>query len=128
VLGRSGKLSTGWRQPVTRALGPTVAGRVVWDLLPNEHRAAWQPDHLDLGKRITARFLDDVVKQGQRQLVTVSHWNKLLKGALVRHVVDHQVTELDQLSAFVHPEGYQYRADLSSDDGSQAEAVFVSRR
>jgi cytoplasmic iron level regulating protein YaaA (DUF328/UPF0246 family) len=116
-----GKLSSMWREPLTEALAPMVRGRVVWDLLPNEHAAAWRPDELSMARRVTARFLDDVEKDGRRQLVTVSHWNKLLKGALVRHVIEHQVRDPAELVDFEHPEGYTYRPDLSSD----TDAVFV---
>jgi len=120
-----GKVSTAWREPITSALAPTVRGRVVWDLLPNEHAAAWRPNELPAVGRVTVRFLDDVVRNGRRQLVTVSHWNKLLKGALVRHIVEHQVDDPAALADFEHPEGYTYRPDLSHVDGSVAEAWFV---
>ena len=120
-----GKVSAAWRDELTDALEPMVRGRVVWDLLPNEHAAAWRPDELAMTRRVTVRFLDDVVKNGRRQLVTVSHWNKLLKGALVRHVVEHQVHDPAALADFSHPEGYVYRPDLSSTDGPVADAVLV---
>lgn len=129
-LPRIGPVATTWRQPLTTALAPAVDGRVVWDLLPGEHAKAWRPDHAAPARRITVRFLDDVERDGERRLVTVSHWNKLLKGALVRHLVEHQITDPDALGDFAHPAGYRYRADLSTIDAAATveEAVFVARR
>ena len=49
-LGWAGS-STWWRPAVTAALAPEVEGRTVWDLLPNEHRAAWAPTWSDPTRR-----------------------------------------------------------------------------
>ena len=38
-----GKLSTWWREPLSKALNARLAEHHVIDLLPNEHRAAWTP-------------------------------------------------------------------------------------
>ncbi len=130
TLPRLGRLSTWWRPAVTAALAPEVEGRTVWDLLPNEHRAAWAPDlgGPDAPRAVVAvRFLDEVVRNGQRQLVTVSHWNKLLKGALVRHVVTTQLDDVDGLATFTHPLGYVYDPALTErdPDGIRIRVSFV---
>jgi uncharacterized protein len=111
-IGRLGKLSTWWRPAVTAALADEVAGRTVWNLLPNEHAASWAPD-LRGGPEspamvVSVRFFDTVVRAGRPELVAVAHWNKLLKGELVAHVVAQQLTDPDGLSDFVHPLGYRY--------------------
>ena len=74
------------------------------------------------------RFLDDVERNGERTLVTVSHWNKLLKGALVRHLVEHGVDDPNGLVGFDHPEGYVYDPLLTRVDGSTTEISLVTRR
>jgi cytoplasmic iron level regulating protein YaaA (DUF328/UPF0246 family) len=130
TLARLGRLSTWWRPAVTAALAPEVEGRTVWDLLPNEHRSAWAPDLAGSGaprEVVTVRFLDDVERNGRRQLVTVSHWNKLLKGALVRHVVATQLEDVDGLAAFTHPLGYVYERALTErdPDGIRVRVSFV---
>ncbi|HKY15801.1 MAG TPA: peroxide stress protein YaaA [Microthrixaceae bacterium] len=127
TLPRTGKLSTWWRPHLDRALGPDVTGRVVWDLLPNEHSAAWTGGGTDT-RRITVRFLDDPAKGRGRELVAVSHWNKLLKGALVRHLLASGLDEPDGLTEFVHPLGYAYRPDLTVHDGSATQVSLVARR
>jgi len=60
--------------------------------------------------------------------VTVSHWNKLLKGALVRHIVEHGLDDPGALIGFDHPEGYVYDPSLTVADGATTEAVLVARR
>ena len=43
----------------------------------------------------------------------MNHWNKLLKGALVRHVLATGADEPHALAAFTHPEGYRYDPSLT---------------
>ena len=77
-LAPMGRLGTFWRPQISAALAPFVEGRTVWDLLPNEHAAAWQPAGGSLRCRISGKFLDEV--PAGRQQVGAVHWNKLLKG------------------------------------------------
>ena len=78
-----GRLSTWWRPRLAPVLAELTAGAVVWDLLPNEHAAAMDWAACRPAQRVTVRFLD---AEGR----TVSHWNKLLKGSLVRWLLDEQ--------------------------------------
>ena len=127
-----GTLSTWWRPAVTEALAPVVGRRVVWDLLPGEHRAAWRPDAVGTGSGAPAavlavRFLDeDAPERGERRFRTVSHWNKLLKGALVRHVLTTGADEPDALAGFSHPQGYVYDPTLT-EEGSGTTTVALVR-
>jgi uncharacterized protein len=127
------RLAAWWRPALTAALAPDGQDRVVWDLLPGEHRAAWAPcvtagDPDCVRALISVRFCDEVADgHGGHRLVTVSHWNKLLKGALVRHVLAHQLTEIDGLVEFDHPLGYRFAPDLTEtlDDGIRLVVSFV---
>ena len=101
-----GKLSTWWRPPLTAALVPRTAGAVVWDLLPNEHAAAVRWDDLRPRQRVTVQFLD---RSGR----TVSHWNKLLKGSIVRWLLETGETDPLALEGFSHPQGYRLDLDAS---------------
>jgi len=62
----------------------------------------------------------------------VSHWNKLLKGALVRHLLAHPLDDPDGLADFEHPEGYAYRRDLSTSQatgtGTTTDVALVAVR
>jgi cytoplasmic iron level regulating protein YaaA (DUF328/UPF0246 family) len=122
-----GRLSTWWRTALGPVLDARADGRAVWNLLPGEHAAAWRPSGTAT-VMIDVRFLDDVERGGRRELVTVSHWNKLLKGALVRHVVATQLEDPDGLAAFEHPQGYVYRPDLTVVDGTNVQVSLVARR
>ena len=124
-----GKPARFWKPLISDAVAGAIAASktdMVWDLLPNEHTAAWDPSVA--GRRIRVRFLDDVVKNGERTLVTVSHWNKLLKGALVRHVVEHGLDDPAGLVDFDHPEGYRYEPSLTETTGTTTDIALVTRR
>ncbi len=113
-----GKLSTWWRPQLTAALADHLAGRLVWDLLPAEHSAAWRPDDMALARRVTVRFLD---RNGR----TVSHWNKLLKGALVRHLLTERPGGPEDLAAWEHPSGYRVDTAASRLDDDPALLVLT---
>ncbi len=112
-----GRVATWWRPRLTEALRPRLARRVVWDLLPGEHAAAWDPSQVAMTRRITIRF----VTADDR---TVSHWNKLLKGAVVRHVVETGLTDPRGLADLDHPAGYRFDP-RSSDLGDDLAAVVM---
>jgi len=128
ALPATGRLSLWWRPAITAALDPIVARKVVWDLLPNEHASAWAPAPDLMKARISVRFIDDVADGAGRKQITVAHWNKLLKGALVRHILETQLTSPDGLVDFVHPEGYVYDPALTIRTGDRTEISLVSRR
>lgn len=113
-----GKLSTWWRPQLTEALAPRVTGAVVWDLLPIEHAAAIDWTQLAPRRRVTAQFLD---AQGK----TVSHWNKLLKGSLVRWLAETGTTDPAALADFDHPQGY--RLDSGASDFGDRSVALVLR-
>lgn len=132
TLAPLGRLATWWRPRLTEALAPTVAGRVVWDLLPGEHRAAWAPPTPGSARQapsrvITVRFLDETTaaRARHRAFSVVSHWNKLLKGALVRHVLATQLRDPEGLEAFTHPQGYRYDPTLTEDDDGHVRVALV---
>lgn len=112
-----GKLSTWWRPRLTPVLAERLDRRVVWDLLPQEHAAAWDPRAVPRATRVTVRF---VTRDG----ATVSHWNKLLKGALVRHLAATGLDDPDGLRDFSHPVGYRYDPAATVVDGAHVAVVL----
>jgi cytoplasmic iron level regulating protein YaaA (DUF328/UPF0246 family) len=119
TLAPVGKLSTWWREPVTTALASTVSGTVVWNLLPKEHDNAWapfSPAHMSTKPSavFSVKFLDEGKPiKGERAFTTVNHWNKLLKGALVRFILETGADDPNALAKFRHPEGYRYDRTLT---------------
>jgi len=95
-----GKVSTWWRPRLTTALADRVRGATVWDLLPNEHAAALDWTALAPARRVTIRFVD-------QDDVVVAHWNKLLKGSIVRWLATSGARDARDLADFDHPQGYR---------------------
>lgn len=112
-----GRLSTWWRPRLAPVLADLVEDRVVWDLLPNEHSAAIDWASPSPRQRITVRFVD-------RSDRTVSHWNKLLKGALVRWILTARPTGATDLEGFNHPLGYRLDPSASNLTGAVAGVVL----
>lgn len=112
-----------WRPALTEALAERLKGRTVWDLLPIEHAAGWRPAAVPYRRRLTVRFVD---ARGQ----TVNHWNKLLKGALVRRLLTEPTADPLDLADWDHPLGYRLDLDASTLDrhADPAVLVFVERR
>ncbi len=112
-----GRLASWGKAHLTPVLADHLKGAIVWDLLPQEHSAAWDPTAVDTHLRITVRFVN---VEG----ATVSHWNKLLKGALVRHLVTNRLVEPEALVRFRHPAGYRLDTAASTLDGPEPYVVF----
>lgn len=117
VLGDLGRLATWWKPRLAPTLAGRSAGAVVWDLLPNEHSAAMHWSTCEPSRRVRVRFVDE---QGR----TVSHWNKLLKGSLVRWLLTTQPAGPEDLAGFEHPLGYRFDASASTLTGPVAAAVL----
>lgn len=116
-----------WKPVITKTLAKEVSDKVIWDLLPGEHGAAWAPSKLSYKARFTAKFLE---RRADGQLKTITHLSKLLKGALVRHLVcnpaaDSRESALELLTGFSHPEGYEFRPELTSELDGATELVFL---
>ncbi len=110
-LPETGRLATWWRPRLAPVLADLAAGRIVWDLLPQEHAAACDWSQAAPARRVTVRFVD------QRDR-TVSHWNKLLKGSLVAWILRDRPSGPEDLTEFDHPLGYRFdpaASDLGGD-------------
>lgn len=115
-----GKLSTWWRSVLSPQLASIAQGRQVWNLLPIEHNAAWtQPPELP---QITVKFFE---RRPDGSLVAVSHWNKFLKGALLRHLLEHPETTPRSLEHWEHPSGYRLDPLLTQVRGPVTGLAFV---
>lgn len=86
-----GKLATWWRPAVSAAITAATARRYVVDLLPNEHRAAWEPDERTDGVRVGF-----VERSGK----VAGHDAKAAKGRLARYLLESPGHPLDLLDAW----------------------------
>jgi hypothetical protein len=115
-----GRLSTWWRPALSVRLADVARGRRVWNLLPREHDAAWAaPSGL---AQVSVEFLEPA-RDGR--LVAVSHWNKFLKGALVRHLLEHPRTTPGDLLGWEHPSGFRLDPTRTTTDGDRTTLRLV---
>ena len=119
-LGRLGRLSTWWRTDLSVRLAAVSSGRAIWNLLPSEHAAAWRAP--DGALQWSVRFLEPG-RDGS--LTAVSHWNKLLKGALVRFLVANPAAGPDELAGWEHPMGFRYDPTRDTEDAGITMLTFV---
>ena len=91
-----GKLSTGWREPLSKALNDRLAGHHVIDLLPYEHRAAWTPTPDAYASLSSVTFVE---KSGK----VAGHDAKAAKGLLARHVLESHDAPINALQTWEHP-------------------------
>jgi cytoplasmic iron level regulating protein YaaA (DUF328/UPF0246 family) len=119
-----------WKPLISKSLAGEAENRVIWDLLPNEHSAAWDPSKVLCDARFTVKFVE---RGPERQLKTVTHLSKLLKGALVRHIVSNSTeagtadSALRLAAGFTHPEGYELDPDLTTEVDQATELVFLKK-
>jgi len=84
-----GKLSTWWREAVTAEIARSARNRVVIDLLPQEHRAAWDPSSSEACiSVISVALVDPTGKPG-------GHFAKAAKGELARAILLDGLDALD---------------------------------
>lgn len=79
-----GTLSRWWRDALSAELNAWLRGRVVVDLLPNEHAAAWEPPS---EKGTTVVRVSFTERAGDRTGAVVGHDAKAAKGLLARHLL-----------------------------------------
>src|SRR5690606_28924342 len=96
--------------------------RVIWNLLPNEHDAAWRAAQVPCREVRSVRFFE---RRADGSLVAVSHWNKLLKGALVRFLLDEPDAGPEQLEEWEHPLGYRLDPAATVRAGGTTTLSFV---
>ena len=120
ALPGTGKLSSFWRDALTARLVEAAGRRRIWNLLPQEHDAAWRPP---VGtEQLSVTFLEPG-RNGS--LVAVAHWNKFLKGALVRHLLTHPGTDARSLADWEHPAGYRLDPERTVHDGARTTLFLV---
>lgn len=121
-LGSLGRLSTWWRESITNEIKALADRRTVWNLLPKEHAGALSPS-LDI-EQFSVVFLEPT-KSGE--LVAVSHWNKFLKGALVRHLLESPDAGPSDLIDWDHPSGFRLDPARTMREGNLSTLSFVSQ-
>lgn len=92
-----GVMSKWWRDDLTDAFASVVRKRIVIDVLPNEHRAAF-----DFSLLPSVHHVDLVSRSGG---IVGGHNAKAAKGLLIRHLLLTKGTDIERrVASFEHPE------------------------
>lgn len=100
-LSEIGKVSTWWRSQLSTVLNSWLDNRIVIDLLPQEHRAAWQPISNKKPESKSRHIVVNFVNESGR---TVGHDAKAAKGLLVRHLLESKAQPIQALTSWQHPQ------------------------
>lgn len=122
--GAIGKLEKYWRQPVSRIIARESKEKIVWDLLPDLHRKAWDGSG-EFQERVQVKFAQRVYQDGIAKLKTVSHHSKALKGAFIRHLLTKDPSVPEEVTDFQHPDGYQYSEQFSQTSKGVTVLLFI---
>ncbi len=106
-----GKVNRFWRPHLSPVLNKLVEDKIVWNLLPAAHQAAWEDTHR-YRAMIQVRFFRE--KDGER--IPVSHGVKSLRGSLANFIVRESITDIEGLEAWHHPEGFRLDREASTWD------------
>ena len=100
-LATLGMLATWWRPAVTQAIQHWASGRVLVDLLPQEHRKAWSPEPAAFAAVIRVDLVEHDTTTGAARVV--GHDAKAAKGLLARHLLVSGGDPREVLSTWTHP-------------------------
>jgi uncharacterized protein len=120
-----GKISNYWRGPVSEILRHELKGKVVWNLLPDQHARIWDNTG-EVKANHQVKFVKRVVRSGIAEWKTISHHSKSLKGALIRHLLEKNAASPKALHDFTHPDGYAYAPSLSVENKRSSLLVFAA--
>ncbi len=95
-LAPMGKLSSWWRDELSRSLNKYCAGAVVVNLLPQEHSAAFVADNKLINNYL---HIDLATKTG----TAGGHDAKAAKGRLARHLLLNRTDPIEALKSFKDP-------------------------
>ena len=115
-----GKLSSFWRPILSPELNRALAGKFVWNLLPQAHLDAWDDDG-SYRAMVQVKFYDE--KDGERKPVT--HNVKQLRGALVNFVVRDPAESVEELLEWEAPGGYELDEEATTFDEATKTGTVV---
>jgi cytoplasmic iron level regulating protein YaaA (DUF328/UPF0246 family) len=119
-----GPLARLWRPRLDRVLGPRLRGAVVYDLLPQEHAAAFDAGAHAPATRVRLRVEQEARRGDAVVRTVVGHDAKAVKGRLARWLLEGEVEDPAALAGFAAL-GYELDAAASSLAGREALAVLV---
>jgi len=122
-----GKVSSYWKESVSKALNEALTGRFVWNFLPGVHDDVWE-NKVTYDAMIRVKFFKRARKGGD--LTAVTHGVKPLRGKLVNYIVKETIESLDEMiMEWKHPDGYRIDESLCSyDEESRTHELAMIKR
>lgn len=120
-----GLLEEFWRDDVGKAVNQVVDGRVVWDFLGGGRRSIWASDRNPQHRlHLSVRFRDSNGLDGSERRPgkpvgrPVSDDSQFPRGELVRFIVEHSATSIDDVASFRSSNGWSVDTEASFHNGS----------
>ena len=98
-LAPMGIMARWWKPTLSAALNEWLRGRVVIDLLPNDHATAWSPEPANYAAHVRVSFVEG---SGSNAGAVIGHDAKAAKGLLVRHLLERGGDAERALASFEH--------------------------
>lgn len=119
-----GNVGSYWKPHISPILNRRVEGKIVWNLLPNVHRDAWD-DARTYDSIVNVRFFEE--SAGERKAIT--HNVKPLRGQLVNYIVRETAETVEALEFWQPSEGFVFEADsiVRDDETKEVSVSFVKR-
>jgi len=116
----AGRLASYWKPCLAKELARDLGDAVVWDLLPGIHAAAAPIPSTAVHWKVR------VLREKNGRLMTVSHENKTIKGALARVISVQRLTDPAALSGWTGPGGYRVRSSTEPAAGRPGVVELVA--
>jgi uncharacterized protein len=125
TLPEVGKISKFWRPILSEHLNRVLAGRFVWNLLPQAHLDAWE-DAGTYRAMVQVKFFKED-EEGVRK--PLSHGVKEMRGAFVNYVVRDPAESIEALLDWEAPGGFDLDEDETTfDDATKTGTVVLVSR
>lgn len=118
-----GKVSTYWKEPLSRELNRVVEGKAVWNLLSSAYEVSWD-DSASYHRMMRLKFYHE--EKGK--LKPVTHGVKELRGALVHFIVTEMADSVEDLESWEAPDGYELDREHSEIDANGGGIVAMVSR
>lgn len=119
-----GSVAEFWKDTLSKELNETLAGRFVWNLLPESHESAWTDDH-SYEAMVRIKFMRKV----KGELKDATQDVRPLRGKVVNFIVQETLEDLELFSAWRHPSGYKLDQSLSLyDESTKTHAITMVKR
>jgi len=121
ALPEVGRMAHYWRPVVSPLLNKVLAGKFVWNLLPQVHAEVWE-DERTYRAMVTVKFFK-ADESGERKPLT--HGVKELRGALVNYIVRDPAESIDALLDWEAPGGFELDEEATEFDKETKSGTVV---